>query len=104
MGIYKRTDGTLSHPCYSMDIVYHSSFSCVNFSRDRISAGFCRIRPASQKLLNADKARDSFTLATKLHGGFFNSFDDRDKVFNEQLEQAGEGHPVIHGGVPLIVV
>lgn len=29
--------------------------------------------------------RDSFTLATKLHAGFFDSFEDRDRVFNEQL-------------------
>jgi len=33
--------------------------------------------------------RDSFTLATKLHSGFFNSLEDRDKVFNEQLAKTG---------------
>ena len=36
--------------------------------------------------------RSSFTLATKLHAGFFNSFEDRDRVFNEQLEQTGAGY------------
>ena len=36
--------------------------------------------------------RDSFTLATKLHAGFFNSFEERDKIFNEQLEQTGAGY------------
>ncbi len=36
--------------------------------------------------------RDSFTLATKLHNGFFNSFDDRDKVFSEQLRKTGAGY------------
>ena len=36
--------------------------------------------------------RDSFTLATKLHFGFFNSLEDRDKVFSEQLEQTGAGY------------
>ena len=36
--------------------------------------------------------RDSFTLATKLHAGFFDSFEDRDRVFNEQLEQTGAGY------------
>ena len=36
--------------------------------------------------------RDSFTLATKLHNGFFHSFEDRDRVFNEQLEQTGAGY------------
>lgn len=33
--------------------------------------------------------RDSFTLATKLHSGFFDSYEDRDKVFNEQLRKTG---------------
>ena len=33
--------------------------------------------------------RDSFTLATKLHAGFFNSFEDRDKVFEGQLKKCG---------------
>ncbi|MBR2702478.1 MAG: aldo/keto reductase [Erysipelotrichaceae bacterium] len=36
--------------------------------------------------------RDSFTLATKLHAGFFNSLEDRDKVFNEQLRKTGAGY------------
>lgn len=33
--------------------------------------------------------RDKFTLATKLHSGFFNSLEDRDKIFNTQLENTG---------------
>lgn len=33
--------------------------------------------------------RDSFTLATKLHAGFVKSLDDRDTVFNAQLEKTG---------------
>ena len=44
--------------------------------------------------------RESFTLATKLHAGFFNSFEDRDKVFNKQLENTGAGYfdyYLIHG-------
>ena len=36
--------------------------------------------------------RDSFTLATKLHSAFFNSLEDRDKVFNEQLRKTGAGY------------
>ena len=36
--------------------------------------------------------RDSFTLATKLHAGFFSSLEDRDKVFNSQLEKTGAGY------------
>ncbi len=44
--------------------------------------------------------RDSFTLATKLHSGFFDSFEDRDKVFNGQLKKTGAGYfdyYLIHG-------
>ena len=33
--------------------------------------------------------RDSFTVATKLHAGFFNSLEDRDAVFAAQLERTG---------------
>lgn len=36
--------------------------------------------------------RDSFTLATKLHAGFFNSLEERDTVFNGQLEKTGAGY------------
>ena len=36
--------------------------------------------------------RDSFTLATKLHAAFFDSLEDRDKVFNSQLEKTGAGY------------
>lgn len=33
--------------------------------------------------------RDQFTLATKLHAEFINTKEDRDKVFNSQLEKTG---------------
>lgn len=33
--------------------------------------------------------RDKFTLATKLHAGFINTLEDRDKIFNEQLRKTG---------------
>lgn len=33
--------------------------------------------------------RESFKLATKLHGGYVNSFEDRDAIFNKQLEKTG---------------
>ena len=36
--------------------------------------------------------RDSFTLATKLHNDFFNSAEEREKLFNDQLEQTGAGY------------
>ena len=44
--------------------------------------------------------REAFTLATKLHSAYFNSTEERDKVFNEQLEQTGAGYfdyYLIHG-------
>lgn len=44
--------------------------------------------------------RDSFTLATKLHAAFFNSLEERDTVFNSQLEKTGAGYfdyYLIHG-------
>ena len=44
--------------------------------------------------------RVSFTLATKLHNAFFHTLEERDKVFNEQLEQTGAGYfdyYLIHG-------
>lgn len=36
--------------------------------------------------------RDSFTLATKLNAGFFNTLEERDEVFNEQLNKTGAGY------------
>ena len=51
---------------------------------------------ASEKVvkeaLTSRYPRDSFTLATKLHAGFVGSFEDRDKVFNEQLKKTGAGY------------
>lgn len=44
---------------------------------------------ATKEALVKRYPRDSYTLATKLHSGFFNSLEDRDKVFNEQLEKTG---------------
>ena len=36
--------------------------------------------------------RNTYTLATKLHSGFINSKEDRDKIFNAQLEKTGAGY------------
>lgn len=48
--------------------------------------------PTVKEALVSRYPRDKFTLATKLHNGFFNSLEDRDKVFNEQLEKTGAGY------------
>lgn len=44
---------------------------------------------ATKKFLVDRYPRDSYTLATKLHYGFFNSFEDRDRILNEQMERTG---------------
>lgn len=44
--------------------------------------------------------REAFTLATKLHSGFFDSREGRDGIFNEQLARTGAGYfdqYLIHG-------
>lgn len=33
--------------------------------------------------------REAYTLATKLHAGFFQSLEDRDRIFNEQRKKTG---------------
>ena len=47
--------------------------------------------PAAKKVLVDRYPRDSFTLATKLHTGFFNSVEERDRLFEAQLEKTGAG-------------
>ena len=42
-----------------------------------------------KEALTSRHPRESFTLATKLHNEFFNSFEERDEVFNAQLEKTG---------------
>lgn len=53
--------------------------------------GFASESVARQALVER-YPRERFTLATKLHSAFFNSLEDRDKVFNEQLNKTGAGY------------
>lgn len=53
--------------------------------------GFASENVAKEALVSR-YPRESFTLATKLHNAFFNSLEDRDKVFNAQLEKTGAGY------------
>ncbi len=53
--------------------------------------GFASESTAKEALVDR-YPRDSFTLATKLHAEFFNSMEDRDKVFNAQLKKTGAGY------------
>lgn len=55
---------------------------------------------ALKEALTSRYPRDKYTVATKLHADFFDSFEDRDKVFGEQLEQVGVDYfdyYLIHG-------
>ena len=53
--------------------------------------GFASENVAKEALVSR-YPRDSFTLATKLHSGFFDSLEGRDEVFNKQLEKTGAGY------------
>ena len=53
--------------------------------------GFASQRVAKEALVDR-YPRDSFTLATKLHDAFFNTLEEREKVFSDQLEQTGAGY------------
>ncbi len=44
---------------------------------------------AVKDALSSRYPRDSYTLATKMHYGFFDSYEDQDRVFAEQLEACG---------------
>lgn len=44
---------------------------------------------AAREALVKRHPRDSYTLADKLHAGFIQNKDDRDKIFNEQLRKTG---------------
>ena len=44
---------------------------------------------AARECLVKRHPRDSYTLATKLHAGFLKNKEDRDRIFNEQLEKTG---------------
>ena len=61
--------------------------------------GFMSQRVAKEALVDR-YPRDSFTLATKLHCGFFDTLEGRDQIFNDQLEQTGAGffdYYLLHG-------
>ncbi len=55
---------------------------------------------AAKEALVSRYPRESFTLATKLHAGFIETREDRDRIFNTQLERTGAGYfdyYLIHG-------
>ena len=52
---------------------------------------YCKFQSerVTREALMARHPRDSFTLATKLHAGYLNSAEDRDRIFNEQMNKTG---------------
>lgn len=53
--------------------------------------GFASENAAKEALVDR-YPRESFTLATKLHAGFLDTLEDRDKIFNAQLAKTGAGY------------
>lgn len=47
---------------------------------------------AVKDVLTSRHPRETFTLATKLHSAFIETEEDRDKVFNAQLQKTGAGY------------
>ncbi len=55
---------------------------------------------AVREVLTSRHPRETFTLATKLHAGFIETLEDRDRIFNAQLEKTGAAYfdyYLIHG-------
>lgn len=50
--------------------------------------GFASENAAKEALVNR-YPREAYTLATKLHAGFIETKEDRDRIFNEQLKKTG---------------
>ena len=52
---------------------------------------YCKFQSekAVKEVLTSRYPRDSYTLTTKLHAGFINTKEDRDRIFNEQREKTG---------------
>ena len=47
---------------------------------------------AVKEILTSRYPRNSYTLTTKLHSGFFDTKEERDKIFETQLEKTGAGY------------
>ena len=83
--------------CEMVDLFIENGFTY--FDTAWMYNGFAS-ESVAKKALVERYPRDTFTLATKLHAGFFNSFEDRDRIFNTQLNHTGAGYfdyYLIHG-------
>ncbi len=79
----------LEQVCKMVDICMEKGFTY--FDTAWMYANFASEETAKKAIVER-YPRESFTLATKLHAGFFDSFEDRDKIFNAQLEKTGAGY------------
>lgn len=52
----------------------------------------CESERAVKECIVDRHPRESFTITTKLHSGFINTLEDRDRVFQGQLEKTGAGY------------
>ncbi|MBR2764944.1 MAG: aldo/keto reductase [Blautia sp.] len=75
--------------CKMVDLFMENGFTY--FDTAWMYNGFASENVAKKALVER-YPRESFTLSTKLHAGFFNSLEDRDTVFNAQLEKTGAGY------------
>ena len=83
--------------CRMADLFMENGFTY--FDTAWMYHGFSSERTA-KKVLTDRYPRESFTLATKLHSAFFNSAEERERVFDTQLENTGAGYfdyYLIHG-------
>lgn len=82
-------DVDIGQVCKMVDLFIERGFTY--FDTALMYNGFAS-EAVAKKALVERHPRDSFTLATKLHAGFFDSLEDRDKVFDSQLEKTGAGY------------
>lgn len=75
--------------CEMVDLFLERGFTY--FDTALMYNGFASEAVAKKALVDRHP-RESFTLSTKLHSGFFETEDDRDKVLNGQLEKTGAGY------------
>jgi len=64
---------------------------CTYFDTAWMYNGFASERILKEAVVDR-YPRGSFTVATKLHSGFFDSLEGRDEIFNEQLKKTGAGY------------
>lgn len=79
----------LEQTCQMVDAFMERGFTY--FDTAWMYCGF-KSEEAAKYALVERHPRDSYTLATKLHAGFLNSKEDRDRIFQEQLRKTGAGY------------